>query len=121
MQIRSVTSTAGGDAVGEHGHDLLKIVLSQVAVWICAAEYVEQILLAPVVGRAHGNDLLRQHVEWSLRNNERVEFTGFDGPHQRSAFNEFVASRGKDAPFGNGSTPVPGAANALQHHGNRSR
>src|SRR5690242_8287421 len=34
MQIRSVTTAAGSDAVGEYGHDLLKVVLGQAAIGV---------------------------------------------------------------------------------------
>ena len=121
MQVRSVASPTGGDAVRKNGHDLFKVALSKGAIGIRAAEYVEQLLLEPIIGSAHSNNLLGQHVKRSFRNHERVEFSRFDGAHKCCAFDQFVARCGEDAAFGNGSAPVSGAADALQHHGNRAR
>src|SRR5205085_527913 len=90
MQVRSIPSAAGGDAVGEHGHDLFKVALRQVAIGISAAQYVEEVLLAPVIGGAAGDDLLRQNVQRSFGNHECVELAGFDGAYQGSAFDELV-------------------------------
>src|SRR5215468_6850987 len=121
MQIGSVASAAGSDAVREHGHDFFEIAVGEVAIRIRTAEHVEQLLLPPIVGRAHGDDLLRQYIEWSLRNHERVEFAGFDGAHQRSAFDQLIARCSEDAALGNGSAPVACASDALQHDRDRSR
>src|SRR5947209_10074092 len=40
-----------------------------------------------------------------------------DGAHQRCTFNQFIASAGKEASFGDGSAPVSGTAYALQGPG----
>ena len=118
MQIRAVSSTAGGNALGEYGHDLFEILRRKIAIWRCAANYREEILLAPFVGSAHGDDLLCQHVERRLGNDERIELARFDSAHQGSTFDELVARGGEDASFRNRATPVSGASDALQHYGN---
>src|SRR5690348_7681752 len=106
MKVSAVASTARGDAIREHGHDLIEVVVAEIAIRVCAPQYLKQLALRPFLGGAHGDDLLCQHIEWRLRDDECVEFARLNGSYQRCAFNQFVAGGGKDASSGYGTPPV---------------
>ena len=120
MQIRAVTAAPRGNALREHGHDLVEIRARQIAVRIGAANQREEIVFVPVFRRARGHNLLRQNVERSFRNDQPIEFAAPHRAHQRRAFEQFVARRREDAALRNRAAPVAGAADALQRHGDRA-
>src|SRR4051812_454999 len=81
MEIGAIPSPAGNNAVREYADNLLEFLLREIAIRIGAADDFEYILLAPFISSAHGDDLLREHVERSLGNDERIEFARFDGTY----------------------------------------
>src|SRR5438270_3560288 len=116
MEVSAVAPALCGYAVGEHGHDPFKFLFRQVAIRISAAGKLQDLRLTPFVSRAHGDDLLSEHIERSFGDDQPIEFPGLHRPHQGRAFDELVASGGKQPPFGNGAAPVSGASYTLQHN-----
>ena len=63
MEKRAAAAALGADALGQHVDDGVEIAARQIGVAIRAANEREQIVLLPVLGGGHRDDLLRQHVE----------------------------------------------------------
>ena len=80
----------------------------------------KQCVFVPLLDDACGHYLLRENVEGCVRDHQSVEIVLANGPHQCGALDKFIARSGEDARLGNGSTPMSGAARALQHDGNRT-
>ncbi len=121
VQISAIPSAARSNAVRQHTHDLIEIVVAEVAIWIGLSNYFEELALRPFFSSAHSDDLLCQYIERRLRNDQGIEFARFNGAHESGAFDEFVARGGENASFGDGAPPMSSAANALEHYCNRPR
>ncbi len=83
--------------------------------------HIEERLLVPALGTTGCNDLLHQHIDRRVRDLQPVELTGDHLAHQGSLFQQIVARHGKEAAFGNGTSPVAGAADPLHGDGDRAR
>ena len=71
-------------------------------------------------GSARRHNLLRQHVQWRIRNHQAIQVSLADGPDQRPALDQFVPGGNKKSTLGNGSAPVAGTADSLQRNGDRA-
>ena len=98
-----------------------KVFARQIAVRIGAADDREQVVFEPFLGGAHRDDLLREHVERLIGDDERVEVAAPDGEHECRAFDELVARGHEEPALGDRASPVAGATDALQRHGDRAR
>ena len=120
MQIRAVASAAGRDAFREHLENSVEVSGGR-SRRDRRGGSGEQLLLAPFLRGTRRHDLLRQHVERRVGNDEAVEIAVPDRAHQRRALDQVVARGGEEASLGNRAAPVAGAADALQGDGNRAR
>ena len=117
VEVGSEASALGTDAVAEHGEDFVKGFAGEIAVVAGAADEGEEVVFGPFVGGAGGDDLLGEDVERRVGEGELVEVLLVDGAEDGGALDEFVAGGGEEAALGDGSTPVAGAADALQGDG----
>src|SRR5215470_1215596 len=120
MQVGAVASSARGDAFGKHLENAVVGVERKVFVWVGATDQVVKFDFSAFFGSAGGDDLLRQHVERRVGDDEAVEIALADRSQQRRAFEEVIASRDKKASLGDRAAPVAGAADALQGDGDRA-
>src|SRR5439155_7340112 len=118
MEIGSVAATASCDSLGEDFHERVKISTAQIAIRIGPVDRLEQVVLMPIFAGAHRHDLLCQNVQRRVGNLQLVKLALPDGPDHGGSFNQLVACHGKQATLGYCPAPVPGAADALQSHGN---
>ena len=113
-EIRSIAAALRSDSLREHLQNAVVLLALQVAIGIGAAHAVEERVFVPILAGAHGNDLLRQDVERRVGNVQDIEIALANGANGGGAFQQVVARGGEEAAFGDGSTPVTGAAHALQ-------
>jgi hypothetical protein len=71
--------------------------------------------------RTASDNLLRQHIKRTLRENQPVELTQANRAHEHGAFSQIVARGDKKSSFGNRAAPVTGPPHALQSNRNRAR
>ena len=122
MQKRAAAAARGRDAVGEHRDDVVEVFAREVAVRIRGAhQRVERVDVPIVVGRAGGDELLREDVERRARDGQRVHRAAADRAHERGALEQFVARRREQTAFGLRADPVARAADALQRDRDRAR
>ena len=86
MDVGIATAAARGVSISEHAHDFQKFFTRDVAERIGAANQCKQIVLAPILQRYFGSDLLRQHIEGFVANHELIEFAALDRVEQCGAF-----------------------------------
>ncbi len=96
------------------------MLTGEVAVGVGAAEYVEESVRFPGFGTAAGDDLLHENVDGLQRDFELVEFAGAHLADECGLFEQVVTGGGEETAFGDGSTPVAGAADALHGDGDGS-
>jgi hypothetical protein len=114
VKVRRAAATAGLDPVGDELHDLVEVVPSQLRIRRGAAHQREEVVLAPLLGGALRDDLLRQDVQGGDRRMNGVEAPGTHPGHQRGALHELVAGQRIQAPLRGASAAVPRPANALE-------
>ena len=117
VEVGSEASALGTDAFAEHDENFVKGFAGEVAIVAGAADEGEEVVFVPFVGGAGGYDLLGEDVEGRFGQGELIEVLLADGANDGGALDKFVASGGEEAAFGDGSTPVAGAAHALQGDG----
>ena len=83
-------------------------------------EEIEQLLLAPRLAHAGGDDLLRQDVERPRRHRSAVEDPVPDAAQQRGPFDQLVEREREEPPFRDPLERVPRAPDALQERRDRS-
>ena len=123
VEKRAAAAALGADALGQHVDDGVEIAARQIGVAIGAANQREQIVLLPVLGGCHRDDLLRQHVERRRRDQQAIELALRNRSHQRRAFDQLVARGREDPPLRLGRVLdlMARSADALQRDGDRSR
>ena len=97
--------------------EFFEVRAGEVAVRPGAAQDVVERGLVPGLGAAGGDDLLHQDVHGGVGDFEAVEFARDHLAQECGLLHEVVARGGEEAAFGDGSAPVPCAADAL--HGDR--
>src|SRR6185369_8760201 len=82
---------AAREAVGEHAHDGIERRALEPGVWPGAADEREELVLVALAARRLGDDLLREDVERSAQDRERVELAAANAIEQRRALDQLVA------------------------------
>jgi hypothetical protein len=113
MQVGRARALAGGEALGQHAHHGVEIRARQRPIRPRATHQIVQRILAPLLARHFGDDLLRQHVERLRRQDQYVQ--------QRRAFDQVVAGGGEQQRLRRAADAVAGAPGALQKSGDGSR
>ena len=117
VEVGAEASALGADAVAEHGEDFVEGFAGEIAVVAGASDEGEEIVFAPFVGGAGGDDLLGEDVERRVGEDELVEVSLMDGAEDGGALDEFVAGGGEEAALGDGSAPMASASDALEGRG----
>jgi hypothetical protein len=89
-----------GDSGRQHRDEIVEIPPWQTAVGMGPRDDLEQRRLVPVLGGAHGHDLLREHVQRCVGDEQAIEFPGPDGEDECRALDQFVARRRELAALG---------------------
>src|SRR5216684_7344029 len=121
VEIGCVAAASAGDAFGQHFDDFVEVLSRKIAVGIGAAKEMEEFLFVPILGGAHGDDLLREDVQGGFGNGDAIEIALANGADERGGFEQVIAGGGKEPALGNCAAPVSGATNALQANGNGTR
>ena len=121
MEVGVRAPASGGDAFAEHLDDLVEVAAAQRRVGRGLSHQGVQVVLAPGLAGALGDDLLREDVERRHRRVDTVQPAGADGANQRGALDQLIAGRGKEAALGREPQRVAGAANALEEGGDAAR
>jgi len=121
VEVGGATTTAGRDAVGEHVHDVVEILTSELREGSSAAhELVERVFL-PFFAAAGGDDLLRQDVEGRLRRRHQIEMPRRDTAQQRGTLHQLVPCKGIEAAGGKPAVKVSRAPHSLDEGGEAAR
>ena len=121
VHVGGAPSLARGDAAGERLQHLLVPVERQVAVRVRPAHQLVQDVLAPLAGAALGDDLLRQHVERPVGNEEPVEVAALEPADHRHALDQLVARQREEPALRRAADLVARASHALQHQADGAR
>ncbi len=81
----------------------------------------EEVVFRPVLGRALGDDVLRQDIERRARRFHLIEASARDRADERGALDELVPRRREEAPPRRASERVTGTPDPLQKRGDRAR
>ena len=107
---RTAPAAARAEALRQHGDHRREILPRQRAIGPGTADQREQLVLAPFLRRHLGDDLLRQHVERLLQNDEPVELAATDAVDERRAFHQLVARQREQPALGRARDGVPGSS-----------
>jgi hypothetical protein len=118
---RAPPAAARGDAVAQHGDDVVEVLPREPPVRPRAAHQREEIVRADLARRHRGDALLRQDVERVLGDAEPVQLPRAHGAHGGRGLHEVVAREREDDPLRHGAHRVAGAADALDERGQRPR
>ncbi|MNZ61958.1 hypothetical protein D3C78_800640 [compost metagenome] len=121
MQVGATDALTTVVTLGEHVQQRLVVFVVESGVGRGAAQHLQQRLLRPFLTTDLGDDLLRQHVQRRLRDQQGIEFAPAHAVEQRGAFDQVVAGGGEQAALGRAADLVPGTADPLQKPGNRAR
>ncbi len=121
VQQRAVASAARGVTLGEHAHDAHEVLADEFAIRPGAAQQRVKPLLVPLARRRLGDDLLGQHVQRTLGDDQAVQLAAAHAVEQCGAFDQLVARQRKQPPLGRAADAVAGAPNALQEGGDGAR
>ena len=97
------------EAFGEHPHQRIEGLALERAIGPGPTEQVEQVILFPFSSADLRNNLLSQHVERLLGNDNPVELAAVDAVDERGALDEIVTREREKAPFGRASDRVAGS------------
>src|SRR6185436_11838081 len=118
---RSVPAAARREPFGQHAHQIVERLPRQCAIWISATAQLEQLTLAAVARRDFGNDLLRQHVQGQLRNQQMIELAATDAVEQGSALDQIVARKREQTTLRCSADGVARTPDSLQECIDRAR
>ncbi len=121
VQVGAVPAATRRNAVRQHRDDFVERRAGQLAVRKRARDQREQVVLAPLVGGAGGDDLLGEDVERRVRDDQPIQIALADGAGQRRAFDQLVARGGEQASLGHRAAPVARPADPLHRDRNRAR
>ena len=121
MDQRAPPAPAGGEALGEHLDHVVELGPLQIAVGIRLPHQLEHLLHVPVFPRRLRHDLLGQHVQRLVADDQPVELSPPDRPEQRGALDQLVAGERKEPPLGRAVHRVPRAAHPLEEGGDPPR
>src|SRR5262249_22676053 len=86
-----------------------------------ARQSLEELVRAPRLARALGEDLLREHVERGPRRRRAVELAAAQRAEERRALDELVLREREEPPLRRAPHSVPRAADALEERRDRAR
>src|SRR5262249_2544587 len=121
MDDRSPTAGPTAVAFGEHSNDRVEARTPQPPERPCPAQQAKQLLFRAFACGDLGDNLLGENVAWGLGYRQRVELAAFGTIDERGALDEIIAREGKQTAVGRAIERMPGAPDALQEAGNRSR
>src|SRR5262249_53908107 len=114
MNERAAPAATGGETLSQHARNRVEIFAGQRAERPGQAQPIVKLPLRPVLRRDFRDDLLREHVERAVRNDEAVELPATDAVDKRHALDEIVARQRKQAALGRAADGVARAADTLQ-------
>ena len=114
-------AAARAEPVGQHRHHRGEILARQRAVRPSAAHERVEVGLVPFLRRDFGDDLLGEHVERLLGDDQPVELAAAHTVEQGCAFDELVARQREQTALGGAGDCMPRAPDALQEAGDRAR
>ncbi len=121
VDVCAPASPFGGEPFRHHAHDLVEALARQVAVRVGAPHHLEQLILRPLHRGHLGNDLLRQHVQRLLGDDQLIQLALRHRVQQRHALDQLVAAQRKDPSLGDGAQRVTRASHPLQERGDATR
>ncbi len=121
MHQRGTSAAPRGEALGRHLQHGVEVLARQVAVRPRTAHQLEQIGFRVLAACRLRDDLLRQHVERRVLPHDRVELSAAHRAEQGRAFEQIVARRREDPPFGNALDGVSRSSHSLQGRGDPAR
>ena len=114
VQIRGNATAPRRDAVGHELDDAIELPALQLGKRRRLAHQLEQVVLAPVLSRTLGDDLLRKDVHRQMRRVHGVERAAAHAGEQRRAFDELVARQRIQPSLRRAATAVARSTDALQ-------
>ena len=121
MDQRAAPAASGGKALRQHAHHRGKILARKRPIGPGPAQARKQRLLFPFSRGDFGDDLLGEHVERLLGNDQAIELAAAHAVDERRGFDEIVARERKQPPLGQAVDRVAGAADPLQKTRDRAR
>ncbi len=120
---RGAAPTSGRHAFRQHRDDRVEFGPREISIREGASDERVEIVLAPRLCRRGGHDLLRENVARPRGYRQAVECAGADRAHERSALDQLVARRRKEAALRQARhiDVVARSADALKGHADRSR
>src|SRR6266576_446772 len=100
MQIGAVAAAFGSNTLGKHFEQSMVGFELEIPVGIRPAHQFEQGDFSPLLGGTGGDNLLSEHVQGRLWNDEPVEIALADGIHQSRGFKQIITSSGEEAALG---------------------
>ncbi len=104
-----------------HGDHLVELRAGEPAIGPGAPQPLVERALLPLLGRAGGDDLLRQDVERRLGDARFFQQAAPQPAHQRRALDQRVARQREQPPLGQPAPRVARPADPLQRHRERAR
>ncbi len=120
MQVATSVGT-GCHSGAEHPQDLVKRLASQFAVRPRATTHRVQILLARLLRRHAGDDLLSKNVEGGVGNFHSVQLLLFHSADQSQALHQLVTRQRKQTPLGDHTQRMPRTPHPLEKFRNAAR
>ena len=117
VQVGRRPSHANDDAFAHHLNDLVEVAALQIGVRRGLAHQVVQIVLAPGLAGALGDDLLSENIERRDRRKHAVQPAGPYRAQKSGALHQLVARGREEAAFRRQAQRVAGAPNALEEGG----
>ena len=114
MDQRAPASPLGGEALCQHSQDLIELGPLEPPVDICPPEEAIESLLVPVLRRSLGYDLLGQHIERLLPNDDAIQLTASHRADDRGALDQLVTGEREQPALGGSADGVAGPAHSLQ-------
>ena len=91
MDERASAASAGGEALAQHAHDRVEIALAHGTEGPRAAQPIIKLRLRPILRCDFRDNLLREHVERSVRDRQAIKLPATHAVDQRCALNQIVA------------------------------
>ncbi len=121
VDVGCAVSAARREAVGQHPHDVEKLLAREIRIRVRATHEIVEIAFGPFGRRDLGDDLLREHVERLFWNRQPVELATGNGIEQRRALDELVAREREEPRLRYPADLVARASRALQERRDRAR
>ena len=107
--------------VTQHRHDLVELRPRELRVRRRRSDQLEQLVLAQLLRRASGDDLLAQDVDRRDAHGQLVEVAPPHAADQRRALDQLIAGHREQPALGHGAHRVTGSTDPLQERRERAR